>query len=471
MLLSEGLRGIVFDESGLKSAAVREVGPRIAGTAIPATGRRSALSARLAGPPDPLGNVVVVGRVSPRAVVQLDLGADGSFEGRARADARGRFDFAFQVDYGTTPVRLVALRRGRRPPAAELSVNRPDPRPPTVDELADAIVVTIVDQPGRPVLEKGDPGTDGNKYGFEGGSVIKRDGVYHLFTSEMVGDPFWVKMRLGHWTSPDRMSWTRVSTLYESSGSFDGTDPRAALWSPMPIYNDEDGRWELFYVAYRSQPSPPGMWLGNHGGQIWRAVSTRPGPDGIGGPYADVGVILQPGRDSDPWEGLQGTASFYPYRVGDRWVGFYGSAKTEVIPIEYWRVGLATAPELAGPWTRLSERNPVPLDQEYGVENPIVTRLASGIYVAIFDALGVPDRIGYTVSRDGIEWSQARYLVLDPESRWTRDVRTPLGLIPEGEGRFTLFYTGSYDLPGSGTYFGLGVLTLMLTTSSGDPIN
>ena len=47
------------------------------------------------------------------------------------------------------------------------------------------------------------PTSKDNKYGFEGGSVVKVDGVYHLFVAEMAGDPFWVKMRLAHWTSPD----------------------------------------------------------------------------------------------------------------------------------------------------------------------------------------------------------------------------------------------------------------------------
>ena len=180
------------------------------------------------------------------------------------------------------------------------------------DKSGAGSVLTILDQPDHPLIKKGDPGTEDNKYGFEGGSVVKRNGSYHLVTAEMVGDPFWVKMRLGHWASQDRTNWKRQSTLYESSGNFDGTDPRASLGAPMPIFNDQDNRWDLFYVAYRCAPDTPDKWLGNHEGRIWRAVSTRPGQDGIGGPYKDVGVILEPGKDSDPWEGLQGTDSFFP---------------------------------------------------------------------------------------------------------------------------------------------------------------
>jgi hypothetical protein len=204
--------------------------------------------------------------------------------------------------------------------------------------------LTIVSQSDHSLIRPGDPGTQGNKYGFEGGSVVKLGGIYHLFTSEMVGDPRWVKMRLARWTSRDRTTWKREATLYESSGNFDGTDPRAALWAPMPVFSDRTDHWELFYVAYRCAPDTPEKWLGNYEGRIWRAVSTQAGRGGIAGPYNDVGVILEPGKLSDPWEGLQGTDSFYPYKAAGRWYGFYGSARTEVKPSAYWKVGLASAP-------------------------------------------------------------------------------------------------------------------------------
>ena len=60
-----------------------------------------------------------------------------------------------------------------------------------------------------PVLTNGAAGTEGNKYGFEGGTVIRLKDGYHLFTSEMVGDPRWVKMKLAHWLSPDGVQWKR----------------------------------------------------------------------------------------------------------------------------------------------------------------------------------------------------------------------------------------------------------------------
>src|ERR1700691_32215 len=127
--------------------------------------------------------------------------------------------------------------------------------------------LVVTSQFEGPVLTVRSAGAQGNKYGFEGGRVIKLNGVYHLFTSEMIGDPHWVRMKLAHWISRDRIHWQRVGTLRESSGDFTGTDPRAALWSPIPIFDPAGDHWNLFYVAYRAAPDTPQQWLTNHEGQ------------------------------------------------------------------------------------------------------------------------------------------------------------------------------------------------------------
>jgi hypothetical protein len=205
----------------------------------------------------------------------------------------------------------------------------------------------------------------------------------------------------------------------------------------------------LFYVAYQAAPDTPEQWLTNHEGRIWRAVSATPGVDGIGGPYKDVAVILQRGKDSDPWEGLQGTDSFFPYSVGDRWYALYGSAHTEKLPISLWQVGLATAPSLAGPWTRCTQLNPLKVEHRF-MENPIVSRLSDGTYLAVYDT-DAPNAIGYTFSNDGIHWTSGRHLVVQGENAvWASEVRTPLGLIDEGKGLFTLFYTANEKVSGVG---------------------
>lgn len=300
----------------------------------------------------------------------------------------------------------------------------------------------LVEQHPTPVITTKSPGAESIKYGFEGGRVIKVGRVYHLFTSELAGDPVWVRMRFGHWRSDDKLRWTRVATVFESSGDFTGKDPRASLWSPLPVYDDTEGRWNLFYVAYESQPNTATQFRMNQNGRIWRAVSSVAGMDGIGGPYRDIGIVLQPGPESEPWEGLQGTNSFFPYRVDKQWYAFYGSAKTEKLPIQHWRVGTASAPSIAGPWRRRAELNPSPIENTF-IENPIVTRLADGRYVAVYDISGNPDAIGYSISADGIRWPQGQSLAIQsPTGRWSKEVRTPLGLVDEEDGTYTVFYTG-----------------------------
>ena len=302
--------------------------------------------------------------------------------------------------------------------------------------------LVLVEQHPVPVLTTRSPGAQGIKYGFEGGRVVKVGATYHLFTSEMAGDPIWVRMKLGHWRSTDRLRWTRAATLFESSADFEGKDPRAALWSPLPVYDEAERRWNLFYVAYEARPNTPTQFRMNQNGRIWRAVSTAPGLEGISGPFRDAGIVLQPGPESDPWEGLQGTASFFPYRVGAEWYALYGSAKTQKLPVEYWRVGVASAPSLGGPWRRRSELNPTPIEQIF-IENPIVTRLRDGRYVAVYDTSAAPDAIGYSISADGIHWPPGRALAIQPASgKWSPEIRTPLGLVEEADGTFTVFYTG-----------------------------
>ena len=308
--------------------------------------------------------------------------------------------------------------------------------------------LTIVDRVATPVLTVRSPGAEGNRYGFEGGRVLKIKGTYHLFTSEMVGNPHWVKMKLAHWTSPDRLRWLRVASLFESSGDFTGTDPRAALWSPLPVFDPGEDRWNLFYVAYQAAPDTPQRWLTNHEGRIWRAVSKTAGIDGIGGPYRNVSIILQRGADSDSWEGLQGTDSFFPYRVGDRWYAFYGSAHTERLPLSSWQVGLAWSSGLAGPWKRCTEMNPLQIEGRF-IENPIVTRLSDGTYAAVYDT-DAPNAIGYAFSIDGIHWSAGKHLIVQSEDGiWASEVRTPLGLVEEGEDSFSLFYTANEKVAGA----------------------
>jgi hypothetical protein len=49
--------------------------------------------------------------------------------------------------------------------------------------------------------------------------------------------------------------------------------------------------------------------------------------------------------------------------------------------------------------------------------------------------------MAYTLSKDGLHWSPARYLPIHTKvKKWWDIMRTPLCLIPEGNDRYTILY-------------------------------
>ena len=78
-----------------------------------------------------------------------------------------------------------------------------------------------------------------------------------------------------------------------------------------------------------------------------------------------------------------------------------------------------------------------------------MSRLSDGTYIAVYDT-DAPAAIGYTLSRDGTHWSAGQALIVQEKGGvWATEVRTPLGLIDEGNGTFTLFYTANEKVSGS----------------------
>ena len=323
----------------------------------------------------------------------------------------------------------------------------------------------ILGGPDAPVIQEGMPGTSGIQGGFEGGTCVKVNGTYHLFPTERAGEKgvaaYYdrVKTRIGHWTSTDAIHWKRESTLYASSGQYavavddnPVNDRRAAIWSFMPVFNQAHNRWYGYYLAYTVDKNIEP----NHSfGRIWRAESVKEGLEGIGGPYEDKGIVMEPGVDSQLWEGRQGVAFFYPYPAGNEWLAFYGGAYPYAKWADYptksgkgWYVGLARSASMEGPWTRMDTTvNPVTSIHPWFVENPIVSRLPNGLYIAVFDGgpegfgLHLPNMMGYTLSRDGLHWTAAQYFPIHTKvKKWWDIMRTPLCLIPEGDDRYTILY-------------------------------
>lgn len=293
-----------------------------------------------------------------------------------------------------------------------------------------------------PVIDRQHPGAADNRFGFEGGRIVELDDSLHWFTAEMFAEPKIVKMRLAHWKSKKGSdNWERVSTLYESSGEFTGNDIRSALWGPMPIYDEENELWNLFYVSYRAKPNTDSAWYLNHDGKIWRSTSSKGGLAGISGPYLNDSIVFEYGKASDSWEGLQGTDSFFPFKVDGKWLSFYGSAQTQYIPCKLWAVGLAESTDLSGPWTRISHLNPVDLNSAFA-ENPVVSRLNGDTFIALLDGGHINNNFGFSLSNDGTTWSHAKFIDLDNnKNKWWSLMRTPLCLLKDDEGLYTVYFT------------------------------
>lgn len=275
-----------------------------------------------------------------------------------------------------------------------------------------------------PLIDKTHSGSDGNIKGYEGGTVFVIDGIFQMFVTEEVKG--WVGTRTGYWRSSDGINWERKSTIMESVDK--PNDPRNAIWSPMPFYNKNKERWNLFYVGYEMN--------GQTNGRIFRAVSASEGIEGLGGPYTDVpGTVLSyTDRNRDPWEGSQGAAAFYLYQVGPKWFGFYASGDSK----SRWDEGLAIADSLEGRWQRDDVPNPT---LTYS-ENPIVTQLGDGTFFCVFDDIAHGESsstIGYGYSIDGINWEQ-KFLKM-PMPKWAINIRTPQGIIPIDNDYYWIYFT------------------------------
>lgn len=301
----------------------------------------------------------------------------------------------------------------------------------------------------EPVISNAHPDAAGNRFGFEGGTAFKVGSRYHLFTTEVYAEPKTTASRLVLWTSDNGARFARHSVLAETQGDPWDANHGGNPWSPMAVFDDERHRWSVFYVHYNRKPGAADPW--NMTGRIARLDSLTPGRDGIAGPYAPAGFIDFPGP-RDAWEGPAREVSFFPYRgAAPGWLAFYGSnsAPDYIDPLSkpqennaariLFHVGLAHAPRLDTAWSRVSERNPVLMDPEF-IENPVVTRLRPDLFCAVYDG-GNTHAISYAFSHDGLAWQPERLLELPDAPRWLHAMRTPLGLIDEGSGEYTLYFT------------------------------
>jgi hypothetical protein len=323
-----------------------------------------------------------------------------------------------------------------------------------VEGLSMVTCIDVVDEPTPIVIDGSRAAGRARGFGFEGGRLLLSGGQLHLFTAEVLGEPAWSHTELAHWASADGDAWLRDTTLFVSTGDMSGQDPFAALFSPMPVFNTRRDVWELFFVAYRSAPNTAEAFLLNHAGRVLHGRSMQEGAAGLGGPYRVLETALQPDADQQEWEGLQGVDSFFPFQAGPEgpWFALYGSASTQFWGRRdeddrmRWRVGLAHAPSLDGPWKRRESGNPLEAESRF-IENPVVQTLPDGQLVALYDngwqSEGGPRSFGSMTSADGATWTRLDPVTLPPRAApWARTIRTPLGLVEHGDGTRRIYFTG-----------------------------
>lgn len=314
----------------------------------------------------------------------------------------------------------------------------------------------LVAESKGPVINADHPDVlaSGNRSGFETGQVVKLDGIYHMFVNEMFDRPH-RDLRISYWTSNDAVNWKRQSTIRESIPGRTPTNPRSEVWLTAVIFNEDENAWNIFYVAYRAGDSTKGELAGSdYAGRIWRAKSVKTGRDGIAGPYADMGIVLQPDSTSQSWEGQQAVASFSPYKAGNTWLAIYDGHN--YIPKGPWPDGMAFAQKLNGPWARMPEGfNPLTIADSFA-ENHIICRLKDGRYLMVFDSMG-DQEIGYSTSEDGVHWKhESRVKIQSSKNLWALPgdhyTRTPLCAIEEEDGAFTVIYTATMKVANRNFY-------------------
>lgn len=327
----------------------------------------------------------------------------------------------------------------------------------------------------KPLIDEKTPGMEGVKYGNEGGEVVRdRHGVFHFFTSEQFGDPYWVADRITHWTSRDGNLWTKdTSWVKEGNHDYTNSRPKSSYFDPRLVYDPDSGYWYMFYVAYWCMPDkdyheamrkahPVSLYDGGwNRARIYRAKAETPGPDGLGGRYhdndADDVAVIEPLDNPAPYEAQwvgdgrfgYGAAAVVVYRAGREWYLVYAENM------------LSKSSSLSGKFTRVAEGpdNPLTFHRpamqwneknafDFYFENPVVYYIpkgssGAGLYVMIVGeyvdhSIGVKDTsFGFATSRDGLHWSEIRPLGIRFGDCITAD-----SFIPEGNNEYSIFVTG-----------------------------
>jgi hypothetical protein len=254
-------------------------------------------------------------------------------------------------------------------------------------------------------------------------------------------------VRMAIWKSTDGISFRKHSVILSTNRNWQDSTYQMSPWSPITVFDTGRNVWSVFYVGYRRKPNSTNVF--NMSGRIFRLDSKVKGVNGIGGPYKPGGRLMIDGKP-DWFEGPGEIVSFYPYQVANEWWGFYGAnsvpshvdASGTLDPNAkniFYAALIKSEGGLTDKWVRQSSLNPVKMDPEF-IENTVVTKIHDSLYIAVYDGANAQE-ISYACSKDGIRWGLEQLIRIPGAPAMIKASRTPLCLINEGKGVYTIYFT------------------------------
>lgn len=315
----------------------------------------------------------------------------------------------------------------------------------------------------KPVISKETPGAEKIPGGFEGGSsarvLIDGKPQYHFFAHSYPGLT-WHRSQLDHWVSDDGRQFRHARVLQEDHDD-KAAGKKYVYTAPVPFYVEEEKRW---YLSYGEFAGSIGKSWDPRTGTMYCAPSSVVGPAGISGPFdfAKKRELV-----STQANGRRPVSNGNPFQLQDnRWAVMVCPDNIVIKEFGRYSILLSFAQSQLGPFTATQEPVMAPLIEPTGyIENPMVTKVKgpkSGrdYWVAVFDFLGpelanyTPKNVfGFSWSEDGVHWPRehGQAVLIDDglpkgETGWWQGkgaVRTPHQMLDEGDGTYTIFFTGA----------------------------
>ncbi len=311
----------------------------------------------------------------------------------------------------------------------------------------------------EPVIGKNSPGAENIPGGFEGGNSVKVviDGKpeYHFFAHSYptLG---WGRSQLDHWVSVDGQRFRHAGVLLQDSKEA-ATGMKHIYTAPIPFFHEKENRWHLSYGEFVIKDD----WRSD-AGTMWCAPSKVVGVEGINGPFDFTQRKTFVGRkilDKLP------VSNSAPFQVKDgRWAVFVCPDGAVGKQSGQWPVMLGFAASPLGPFTASELLAPPMIEPTGYTENPMPIhvkgpRSGRDYWVAVFDFLApevtafAPKNVfGFSWSEDGVHWPKEHGQLVNLDDGLTAGrrgwwsgaaaVRTPHQMIDEGNGTYTIFFTG-----------------------------